>query len=109
MRIGEQDTSVPKHACPQSAFSENDTTLASATSEIPYGDNAGGVKDLAPDRPANPANTLTYTLNLSTCVDSHGFTWEPGETANIQFAAVDEAVGATITETETDVEFELQP
>ena len=53
--------------CPQSSFSEDDPNL-SPNAPI----DGGGVTDLAPDQPANPANTLTYTLNLTNCMASQG-------------------------------------
>ena len=41
---------------------------------------AGGFNDLAADQPANPANTFTYTLNLTQCLALRGLSFNPGET-----------------------------
>ena len=71
-------------SCPQSSFSEDDPNLSP---NMP-GDR-GGVTDLAPDQPANPANTITYTLNLTNCMAAVGATWKPGEIALVNFSAVD--------------------
>jgi hypothetical protein len=96
-------------SCPQGAFSEDDLNLESAGSEVPYAPGAGGLRDLAPDQPASPANTLTYTLNLTQCL--RGMSWSPGEAISFNFGAVD--AGATgdvsVTETVPGVTFELQP
>jgi len=48
-----------------------------------------GVTDLAADQPANPANTITYTLDVTSCLAALGFAWNPGEEALINFWAVD--------------------
>ena len=60
----------------------------------------GGVTDLATDQPANPANTITYTLNATNCLAAHGFAWNPGEEAEIHFWAVD---GFTSSASETEM------
>lgn len=70
--------------CPQASFSEDDANLSPNTPP-----DRGGVTDLAPDQPANPASTLTYTLNLTSCMAAVGATWKPGETALVNFSAVD--------------------
>jgi hypothetical protein len=58
--------------CPQDAFTENHPELSTnnpSTSVNP------GLTDLAPDRPADPANKFTYTLNLTRCLEANGFSW----------------------------------
>ena len=44
--------------CPDSAYSTSDANLSAGL---------GGIRDAAPDRPVAPANTLTFTVNLSEC------------------------------------------
>ena len=73
-------------ACPQSALSETDPDLAPASSPV-FG-TGGGFTDLAPDRPANTANTFTYTLNVTQCLASLGRSWSPGQTLGLDFAGV---------------------
>jgi hypothetical protein len=69
--------------CPQSAYSVNDPNLS------PGQDGNPGVTDLATDQPANPANTVTYTLNITNCLAASGLAWNPGEEVLIRFWAVD--------------------
>ena len=44
--------------CPDSAYSTSDANLSAGL---------GGIRDAASDRPVAPANTLTFTVNLSEC------------------------------------------
>lgn len=75
--------------CPQNAFSSRDPNLAKGpyTGDEPLDPSIGGFTDLAPDRPANPANTLTYSLNLTRCLAPTALSFNPGETRNFAFAA----------------------
>jgi hypothetical protein len=96
--------------CPQNAFSENDPSLAPSESPLP--DGPGGVIDLAPDRPANPANTFTFTLNLTECRANHGKSFDPGERVDMSFSGVaygGPQEGATRGQTTITVSFERQP
>ena len=86
--VGTTDLPPESRDCPQTAFSEDDPNL-SPPETFNAQNNRGGVTDLAPDQPANPANTITYTLNLSKCLAARGFTWKPGEEALVHFDAVD--------------------
>lgn len=88
--------------CPQSSFSEDDPNL-SPNAQI----DGGGVTDLAPDQPANPANILTYTLNLTNCLAAGGATWNLGESALINFSAVD-GFGSSVSEVGTWAMFKRQ-
>ena len=72
--------------CPQSSFSETDPELAPASSPVLH--TGGGVSDLAPDRPANAANTFTYTLNVTQCLASMGSSWPQGEMLGLGFTGV---------------------
>jgi hypothetical protein len=74
--------------CPQSAFSEKDPDLALHSSSPIYADDAPGFTDLAGDRPASRANTFTHTLNLTRCLESNGFSFNPGEDRGFTFLAV---------------------
>jgi hypothetical protein len=67
--------------CPQDAFT------TSPDLEPNTSDNAG-FTDLQGDRLANAANTFTYTLNLSRCLESNGFTFNPGDDRAFSFLAV---------------------
>lgn len=69
--------------CPQNAFSTNDDGIALHSSP----DLNPGFSDLADDAPANPANTFTFTLNLSRCLEPNGFSFEPGDTRGFIFVA----------------------
>jgi hypothetical protein len=74
--------------CPQSSLSETDSELAPASSPVLH--TGGGLSDLAPDRPANAANTFTYTLNVTQCLASMGRSWAQGETLGLGFVGVSE-------------------
>jgi len=95
--------------CPQSAFSENDESLEPADSPLP--DGPGGVIDGAKDKPADPDNTFTLTLNLTECRANHGESFEPGERVDLSFHGV--AYGGpeepTRGQTNIAVSFEREP
>jgi hypothetical protein len=74
--------------CPQNAFSATDPDLALNSSSPIYADDAPGFTDLGPDRPASRANTFTFTLNLTRCLASRGFSFNPGEVHGFSFLAV---------------------
>jgi hypothetical protein len=63
-------------SCPQSAFSTTDPSLTPPPAGFPAG---GGFTDPAPDRPASPGNTLTFTLNLTQCLQGKGVPFQPGD------------------------------
>lgn len=68
--------------CPQSAFSAGPDQPLTPTAAM--GANPG-FTDLTGDRPASPANTLTYTVNLSQCLASLGTSWSSGEELSVDF------------------------
>jgi hypothetical protein len=90
--------------CPQGAFTEDDPNL-SPPQTFNSATDRGGVTDQAPDQPANPVNTITYTLDLTRCLAAHGVAWNPGQEALVHFSAVD-GFGASVTETDTWAVFE---
>jgi len=91
--------------CPQSSLSETDPNL---TAPPPGTLQGGGFTDLAADRPASATNTLTYTLNLTRCLASHGFSFEPGETRGFKFSAFSHDDAGSSGEAEQQVFFKRQ-
>jgi hypothetical protein len=73
-------------SCPQDAYSTSDPNLGPLTNPRP-GPLATGLEDLAADQPANPANTLTFTVDLSRCFAAEGATFNPGETVSLGVGA----------------------
>jgi hypothetical protein len=84
--VGTTNVKAQSLTCPQSAYSANDPNVSLAQTTI--GD-PGAATDLASDQPANPANTITYTLNASKCLATFGLAWNPGDEALIHFWATD--------------------
>jgi hypothetical protein len=82
--------------CPKSAYSVNDPNMTLSPDGNP------GVTDLATDQPANRANTITYTLNITNCLAASGVAWNPGQEALIHFFAAD---GFTSASSTTDTGF----
>ena len=60
--------------CPRGAFTAGDSNLVEPPSESPP-----GLLDTAGPQVATPGNTLRYTVNLTTCVDSPVITGPRGE------------------------------
>jgi hypothetical protein len=71
--------------CPQDAYSSADPNLAPASTGHP------GLTDLTSDRPADPANTFTFTVNITKCLANVGLSWGTGQERTIEFQA--EAAG----------------
>ncbi len=69
--------------CRPNHFDENDPNLIPGFPD-PQG---GGFRDRAADRPANPANTYTYTLNLTRCLSHFGFSFNSGQSRQFGFEA----------------------
>jgi hypothetical protein len=59
--------SQPHFACPQGSLSTTDSALTPAMLGG-TADQTGGFTDGAPDRPADPAHTITYSVNLTQCI-----------------------------------------
>jgi hypothetical protein len=72
--------------CPQSVLSSTDPDLTPVA--VPRVPGSGGFTDLAADQTANPANSVTYTVSVTQCLASLGFTWNPGENLDIGFFAL---------------------
>ena len=68
------------------AFSESDENLRPATG--PVFSPGGGLTDGAPAAPMSPESGLTYTLNVSQCMESHGRPLLAGEARSLQFLSV---------------------
>ena len=64
--------------CAASAYSTADPNLKVG------GD---GVEDSSADRPSNPANTLTFSVNLTRCLAAAGVAWLSGETLQVDIQA----------------------
>jgi hypothetical protein len=74
--------------CPESSFAESDPNLSLNTIKGKGGILDPPLSDSAPDRPASPTNTFTFTLNLSDCLAANGFPKEPpGGRGTVGFGA----------------------
>ena len=62
--------------CPQDSLSSSDPNLAPQEMTGDYL-SGGGFGDLADDRPANPANLITFQVNLTECFEAAGALSEP--------------------------------
>jgi hypothetical protein len=96
--VGASNVPGPSTDCPKSAFSDNDPNLSPP--QALNSSTQGWVTDLATDQPANPARTITYTLNVTNCLAAHGLAWNPGEEAQIRFWATD---GFSSSSSDTDM------
>lgn len=65
--------------CPQSAYTVTDPLTTAP--------GRPGFTDTAPAQPASPANTFTYTLNLTQCLASNGISFNPAEEREFSFMA----------------------
>ena len=71
--------------CPVSAFSNPVPPLAAAPAA--YALVGGAFIDQAGDQPANPANTLTFTIDLTKCLAAHHQSFGPGEKRSFDIQA----------------------
>ena len=69
--------------CPRSTFSDPSPTLTAAPSS-----SEGVFTDQAADQPANPANTLSFTLDLTKCLTANGLSFNPGENHDFTIEAM---------------------
>jgi hypothetical protein len=72
-------------SCPKRAFSESDPNLSRGGFITPNREDVGVLTDAVSDGPASPANTFTYTLNLTQCLAAIGISFNPGETRDFHF------------------------
>ena len=87
--------------CPQDAFETADPNLTpTPASPAP---TPGGLVDGAQDQLASEQNTLTYTLNVTTCL--LGASLDPGDQFDLSFSAATSQTDRA----EQGVTFELQP
>jgi len=86
--IGQLVYSAPVGAgegCPPSAFSTDDPNLLPSPPPQP---GAGGFSDQALDRPADPANTFSFTLNMTQCLQSAGLSFQQDEARGFTFPGI---------------------
>ena len=74
-------------SCKQGAYSTDDPKLTPIEGEFQGDPSNGGLQDLAIDRPASPANTFAFQLNLTKCLESRGSSFGPGEERALGFSA----------------------
>ena len=74
--------------CPESSYSAVEQELAPSPQGLPNSElDFFLLIDSVPDQAADPANTFSYTLNLSQCLAFHGVTFGAGETRLFHFEA----------------------
>jgi hypothetical protein len=99
--------------CPQSSYSGLSADLGADPEFTKHAGppTNGGYRffDLAGDRPANPANTFSFTLNLSDCLRATGRSLNAGEAQGIIFWAFSETPGGGISLANFPAQFKLQP
>jgi hypothetical protein len=78
--------------CPQSLISESDPNLltpSAADRNLPaLSNDQGGFIDQAADQSANPANTFTYTVNLTQCLAAKGLSFNSGEERGLELEGI---------------------
>jgi hypothetical protein len=83
---------------PQAAYSTSDPSLTPAPPDVPgldrSGQPGGGFTDSQRppgeplDRPANAANRLTFTVDLTQCLESRGLAFNPGDELPLGLRAI---------------------
>jgi hypothetical protein len=80
--------------CPQSALSTTDPTLGPpGSAPSVFNGGRGGFIDRARDQVADPANTLTYSLNLTQCLAANGISFNVGESRSFTFQGINPFFG----------------
>jgi hypothetical protein len=84
------------HDCRPRFATESDPNLEIDPGPDAESEDEGGIRDLATDRPANPQNTFTYTMNLTKCLGSEPpvESWNVGESKMATFGGGDGSGGA---------------
>ena len=86
-----QTATVPPYFCPQSSYSTRDSSLQMPPAGIPGPDMSrqpgGGFTDKSRDQLANPSHTLTFTINLTSCLASRGRSLNVGDALGLQLIA----------------------
>ena len=97
--------------CPLSSYSGVDPRLAltpqTPPNTIPSSADSY-LEDLKGDQPSNPANTFSYTLNMTDCLASHGLSMSTTQTTNFAFTAYT-AQASNLSTAAFSVNFQLQP
>jgi hypothetical protein len=73
--------------CPQSTYTPGPNLTPPDSPLVGYG---SALVDTVGDRAASPANTFTYSLDVSGCLASHGESLDPSETIEVQFVGTNE-------------------
>jgi len=74
--------------CP-GAYSTSDPNLSPASASDPI----GGVIDGVDDAPANPSHTLTYSLNITSCLAAKGVAFNSGDSVQLEIVARSQTAG----------------
>ncbi|HWH45896.1 MAG TPA: hypothetical protein VNT32_14345 [Thermoleophilaceae bacterium] len=75
--------------CEQGALRSDDPDMRPG-----FGDpEGGGFRDLAPARPSSPANTFTYTVNVTRCLARFDVDFPRGATRGVRFQAFSPVTG----------------
>jgi hypothetical protein len=75
--------------CAASSLATSDPRLAVNAAPM------GQVIDRTSDQPANPANTVTFTVNISKCAEARGKTVTPGAPITMDIAAVSRSASSS--------------
>lgn len=99
----------PSH-CPLSSYSDIDPNLTAQPSgnPLPPGFEGSHLEDLKGDQPSSPANTFTYTLNLTACLASNGLSMSTTEPTAIEFQAFANSP-PSLASASFGSQFQLQP
>ena len=100
---------IPSH-CPLSSYSDIDPDLTAQPSgdPLPPGFEESHLEDLKGDQPSSPANTFSYTLNLTACLASNGLSLSTTEPMNIEFQAWANSP-PSLSSASLGLQFQLQP
>jgi hypothetical protein len=104
---------IGQGTCPESSYSGLSSELATdpAFAQHSGPPTLGQYRffDLAGDRPSSPANSFSFTLNLTDCFASKGVSIPPGSAQGIFLWAFSETTGGGIAMANFPAQFVLQP